>query len=155
MKKLVFLILLLSIILSCSKDSDQNSQTKKTIIFGEIYGNCAGDCRTLFLLTEEGIYKDSDSDTEFGKWEHTTFENQGLAINKFELAISLLEIPNGLLVYEREVGYQTWADFDYFLHLNVNGKTKTWIFDEVNENTNAEITAYIENLIQIIKLLRN
>jgi len=155
MKKRVFLILICSIILSCTKDDGQNLQSEKTIIFGEVYGLCAGDCRTLFLLTEQGIYKDSDSDTEFGKWENTTFENQALSISDFEVAISLLEIPNSLLVYEGEIGNQTLADFDYFLQVKENGKSKTWIFDEPKENTNSEIVEYLENLIQINNLLGN
>ncbi|RKN81371.1 hypothetical protein [Ulvibacterium marinum] len=155
MKNLILIIFLSTITLGCSNSDEQNLQSNKTIIFGEVYGNCAGDCRNLYLLTEQEIFKDSNKDTEFGNWENTTFENQALPMNNFELANSLLEIPNGLLDYKGEIGNQTLADFDYFIQLKVNGKSKTWIFDEAKENTNSEIEQYIENLIQINTLLGN
>lgn len=155
MKKLGLIILLSTIILSCSSDDNQESESIVEIVFGEVYGQCAGDCRSLYLLTEQEIYKDSNNDTEFGNWENTTFENQALPIINFELANSLLNIPNGLLEYEGEIGIQTLADFDYFIQIKVNDKSKTWLFDEAKENINSEFEQYIDNLIQINNSLDN
>ena len=155
MKNLILTIILSTIILSCSNGEEQNLQSDKTIIFGEVYGNCAGDCRNLYLLTEQEIYKDSNNDTEFGNWDNTSFENQALPMNNFELAKSLLIIPTELLEFEDEIGNQTLADFDYFIQLRVNGKSRTWLFDEVKESINSEIKMYLENLIQINNLLGN
>ena len=155
MKNLILIILLSTIALSCSNNEEISSESEKSIIFGEVYGNCAGDCRNLYLLTEKELFKDSNNDTEFGNWENTTFNNQPLSINDFELANSLLEIPNGLLHYEDEIGNQVLADFDYFIQLKVNGISKTWIFDEVSENVNSEIKQYINNLILINNLLKD
>ena len=147
MKKL--LLLLLSVVgLSCSNDEPKFAYSK-TIIFGAIYGECGGDCRTLYLLTEQAIYKDSDTDTEFGNWENTSFKNEILPLSKFELAKPLLEIPTGLLDSKDKIEEDLLADFDYFVHIEQNGKSKTWIFDEVSENAQSDFKDYFRNLIQI------
>ncbi|WP_373055553.1 hypothetical protein [Zunongwangia sp. H14] len=63
MKKLV-LILVFPVFISCNKDDDNiKSESTDAVIFGEVYGMCGGDCRNLFLLNDEGLYKDADSDT--------------------------------------------------------------------------------------------
>ncbi len=146
MKNLV-LVVISFIFFSCSKDDGLS----KKIIFGAIYGECAGDCRNLYLLTEQGIYSDTNSDTttEYGNWENTTFGNRGLSQNKFELAKPLLEIPTGLLDKEDEIVVDLVADFDYFIYIELNGKSKTWVFDEINENTEPYIKDYFNTMIQI------
>lgn len=58
---------------------------------------CAGDCRTLYLLTEKGLYEDTNTDTGFGDWNDTTFKTQPLSSEKFQLAKQLLQLPNDLL----------------------------------------------------------
>ncbi len=70
MKKLGLIILLATIILSCTTEDIEKSESIERIVFGEIYGQCGGDCRHLYLLTDEGIYEDSNSDTDFGNWEN-------------------------------------------------------------------------------------
>jgi hypothetical protein len=155
MKKTTIILALLMIILSCSTENSQKQQTGEEIIFGEVYGQCAGDCRNLYLLTEEGIYEDSNSDSEFGNWEDTTFENQALPLEKFDLAKSLLQIPEKLLEPNGEIGNQTLADFDYFIQVKINGESKIWVFDELKENTDSEIKNYIDKLIDINNQLRN
>lgn len=153
MKNLILIGLLLIISLNCSNDDEQNVQYDTEIIFGEVFGQCAGDCRNLYLLTVQEIYKDSNTDTEFGNWENTTFENHALPSNDFQLASSLLEIPKGLLDYQGEIGNQILADFDYFIHIKANGKSKTWLFDALKENIDNEIKEYLENLILITNSL--
>lgn len=155
MKNLVYVFLLSAIALSCNNDDGPRFEAAETIIFGAIYGECGGDCRNLYLLTEQGIYKDSDTDTEFGNWDDTSFENEGLPLNKFELAKPLLEIPTGLLVNKDQIAVDKLADFDYFIRIEMNGKSKTWIFDEINENTKANIKDYFRNLIQISSQLND
>jgi hypothetical protein len=147
--------LLSTIALSCSNEDEPKFESGKTIIFGAIYGECGGDCRNLYLLTEQGIYKDSDTDTEYGNWENTSFENEGLPLNKFELAKPLLEIPTGLLDSKDQIEVDILADFDYFIRIEQNGKSKTWILDEVSDNTKSDFKDYFKNLIQINGQLRD
>ncbi|MGB5435891.1 MAG: hypothetical protein WBM98_08370, partial [Maribacter sp.] len=147
--KNLFLLLLSIVGLSCSNDDETKFASSKTIMFGAIYGECAGDCRTLYLLTEQAIYKDSDTDTEFGNWENTSFENEALPLSKFELAKPLLEIPTGLLDSKNKIGVDLLADFDYFIRIEQNGKSKTWMFDEISDNAPSDFKDYFRNLIQI------
>lgn len=155
MKKTTIILALLMIILSCSSEDNLKQQTGEEIIFGEVYGQCAGDCRNLFLLTDIGIYGDSNSDSEFGNWEDTTFKNQELSLEKFDLAKSLLQIPEIFLESNNEIGNQILADFDYFIQVKTNGESKIWVFDELKENTDSEIKNYINKLIDINNQLRN
>lgn len=155
MKKLGLIILLASIILSCNTEGIQEPESVESIIFGEIYGQCAGDCRNLYLLTDDGVYEDSNSDTDFGNWENTTFKNQSLSTEKFELAKSLLQVPNGLLESNNEISEQIIADIDYFIQIKTNKTSKIWKFDKLKETTDSEIKQYIEKLIDINNQLQD
>ena len=161
MKKLGLTILLSTIILNCSSDDNQKLESNAEIIFGEIYGQCAGDCRQLYLLTEQEIYTDSNKDTDFGDlieisdWENTTFENQPLSTEKFELAKQLLLIPDNLFDLNGEITEQIIADVDYFISIKSNGISKTFIFDEIKETTDFVIKQYFEDMIEINNQLSN
>ncbi|GAA3624301.1 hypothetical protein [Flavivirga jejuensis] len=154
MKKIGILTMLAIFILNCSSDNNQDTKSVE-IIFGEIYGLCAGDCRQLYLLTEQGVYTDSNKDTEFGDlieisdWENTTFENQPLSIEKFDLAKQLLQIPNSVLQSNDEITKQVIADFDYFIQIKSNGIFKTFVFDEIKQTANFDVKQYFENMIDI------
>lgn len=152
MKKTGFIILLSTILLSCS--SNQESESIEKIVFGEIYGHCAGDCRNLYLLTEQGIYADSNSDTEFGDWENTTFENQPLSMERFELARQLLQVPHRLLESNDEITEQVISDIDYYIEIKTNETSKILVFDKIKENTDLEIKQYIGDIIDVIHQLR-
>jgi hypothetical protein len=161
MKKSGLIILLVTIILSCNSDDNQEPEVIEKVIFGEIYGQCAGDCRNLYLLTEQGIYEDSNSDTDFGDfidnsdWENTTFENQPLSMEKFELAKQLLQFPNILLESNDEITEQVLADFDYFIEIKTNKTSKTWVFDKIKETADIEIKQYMEDIVDVNNQLRD
>lgn len=155
MKKLGFIILLAAITLSCNSDDNNGTESVEKIIFGEIYGMCAGDCRTLYLLKENGIYEDADTDTDFGEiiepsdWENTTFKTQPLSGEQFQFAKQLLQFPYDLLESNDKIVQQKWADFDYFIQIKTNKRSKTLIFDEINETTDSEIKQYLQSMIEI------
>ena len=133
--------------MSCSSDNEFRSE--EGIIFGEIYGLCSGDCRTLYLLTEKALYEDTDTDTEYGNWENTSFRTSPLAKEKFDMAKQLLQLPNELLLANDEIVSQRLADFDYYLKIETEQGVKTWVLDGVNEGTSTEIKKYIDLLIEI------
>lgn len=140
-------------IISCS-DDDINEGFRldsldldTAVIFGEIYGQCAGDCRTLYLLTEESIFEDANIESDFGNFQNIIFKNEPLSSDTFELSKALLDISEELLESNNEIGNQTIADFDYFVRISINDESRTWIFDEINENVSEEIKQYFERLI--------
>ena len=155
MKKIGLFILLLLIVISCNSDDNDDLILAEEVIFGEIYGQCFGDCRALFLLTEQGVYEDANSDVDFGDlieisdWENTTFKSQALSMEKFELAKKLIQIPNSLLESNDEISGQIWADFDYFIQIKTNSTSKTWVFDKIKETTDFNIKQYMEKMIEI------
>ncbi|AXT61909.1 hypothetical protein D1816_16620 [Aquimarina sp. AD10] len=155
MKNFSLLILVIVLIYSCNRaDDSQDIIPTDSIIFGEIYGACVGDCRNLYLLTAQGVYGDANSNTIYGDWENTTFQNQSLAMDQFDLAKPLLQIPDILLSYEFEIGSQIISDFDYFINLRINGTSKTFVFDELKEAIPLEIKNYINNFIAINSQLK-
>ncbi|MFD0861369.1 hypothetical protein ACFQ1M_04055 [Sungkyunkwania multivorans] len=150
MKKLATIVLISVTILGCSSDESSSEQfIVDGIIFGEIYGFCAGDCIELYLLDDENIYKDADGNTQYGNWEDTAFERTPLSVDAFTLAQSLLEIPAALLTTDEPVGNQTIADFDYYLHINRDGVIKTFIFDEPMDGVSTSVKEYLEELINV------
>lgn len=156
MKNLGILTLLIPVVLSCSSDNNQGErfQSNNEIIFGEIYGECAGDCRNLYLLTRQGVYEDTNNSVDFGNWENTAFYNTPLSKEKFDLAKSLLEIPVKLVISTNDISRQTIADFDYLISIKTQDETKIWVFDELKKNTDSEIKQYIESFIKINNQLK-
>ncbi|MBT8259417.1 MAG: hypothetical protein KJO49_13140 [Bacteroidia bacterium] len=157
MKKIETVVFLVTILLGCSPDN--NDEFADQIIFGRIAGQCVGDCRELFLLTEQGLYSDSNTDTDFGDlidvadWENTTFESNSLSNEKFELAQHLLQIPEILFESDDEFTEQIWADIDYFIQIKSNGNSKSFIFDKIAETADLEIIQYMEDMIDVYDLL--
>ncbi len=156
------IILALICMIGCSNDDDNNDGFRRneldldtSIIFGEIYGLCAGDCRTLYLLTEDAIYEDANIESDFGNFQNTLFKNESLSSDKFDLSKELLEFPDGLLTSNNNISEQTIADFDYFVQLTVDNEIRTWVFDKIHQDTDEEIKAYFENLIQINNQLKD
>lgn len=154
MKNRIALLVLFVIAFSCSEDDELKFESANSILFGAIYGECAGDCRNLYLLTEQALYIDSNTDTIFGNWEHTSFKNVALPTAKFELAKTVLDIPEGLLKSTATIEENLIADFDYFVRIELNGKSKTWTFDEISETTDSVIKDYFKNLILIYRQLQ-
>ena len=80
MKNYLFSLLSVLSILSCSTNDDPvNPETQKSdkVIFGGIYGMCGGDCRDLYMINKNGVYKDSDSEAdEYREWSSTTFSEK-------------------------------------------------------------------------------
>lgn len=161
MKK-IFIFIVLTINFGCNSYDDNNNfkQIEEGVIFGEIFGLCGGDCRNLFLLTDEGLYEDSNTDTfgeliELSDWENTTFKNQLLSDKKFELAKTLLSTPDNLFELENTIlDQQIYADTNFFIHVKRGNKIKTLVFDKPHEKADNESKLYLETLMDISQQLR-
>ena len=151
--KQTLLFLLLLFVFSCSNDDDI-LELDEGIIFGEVYGLCSGDCRNLFLLTENNLYEDLNKETDYGNWENTSFKKQPLTNEKYELAKILLSIPNGLFELENTFeDQQIYSDIDYYIHIKRGNEIQTLIFDKPHEKADNESKLYLEKLMEVYNKL--
>lgn len=154
-------LLVLSVFLiGCSKnDDDQISMvTADSVIFGKVYGNCAGDCRTLFLITETELFEDTDEDevtTEnYGNWQDTTFKTEPLSNANFNLAKSLVEVPESIFSFEGDINTQTLIDVDNYIRIEANGQIRSYNFDDVRAELPEEIRDYLKMVKRVTMELR-
>jgi len=154
MRRIIFMLIALTT-LSCSDDDDGTINVEaNSVIFGEVYGQCTGDCRSLFLINESSIHADADSDTDYGNWDATTFREEALSNAEFQMSKDVYVVPESLLNFEGELGSQTYADFDYYFSINVGGERRSWVFDEINDDLPSDVKSYLENVLQVISELR-
>jgi len=160
MKKYLFTLLLLLVlsILSCSKNDDtietENIQVDK-VIFGGISVTCEGDCRNLYMINKKELYKDADSESdEYGEWSSTTFREK-LNLEDFNNTSDLLDIPSELLKKDikQEDLVQTWADVDYYIYIEIDGKSVEIILDNIHKNASPAIKSYFKKFLKHYKEL--
>jgi len=160
MKKYTFIIPLLLLLNSC--DSNVDTQDIETIskiesvIFGEIYGECIGDCREIFLLNNTGIYKDNDENEMFGDWENVFSGSNPLADETYQRARILLDVPDEILdeSFEMRTPESEIADFDYYVQIITdNNLIRTFTFDEVIEE-DIIVKEYFDSVLDINASLR-
>ena len=152
MKNYILMLISLLSIIACSKQ--ENTTEPKMIeadkvIFGAVFGNCGGDCRDLYLLNNEDLFKDADNTSdEWEDWSHTTFEEK-LDREKYSQAEKILEVPESLLEQEtpENIIVQVYADFDYYLYIEKDGKSMEYIFDDINEDASLEVKAYFQEVL--------
>ncbi|MCF4102845.1 hypothetical protein L1I30_14295 [Gillisia sp. M10.2A] len=131
---------------------EKTNQSNK-VIFGAVYGMCGGDCRDLFMINEEDLYKDADNfSDEYGNWSNTTFD-QKLREEEYNKTADLLNIPTNLLENEisQEDLVQKWADVDYYLYIEKDGISKEIILDYINEDADPAIKSYFRTFFKNYK----
>ena len=158
MKKFLFSFVLVLSILSCSTDDrtlTADAQKVDKVIFGGIYGMCGGDCRDLYMINENGLYKDADSEAdEYGEWSNTTF-NEKLNSEMFNNTSDLLDIPSEILEegLTKEDLVQSWADLDYYIYVEKDGKSEEFILDHIHKNASPAAKAYFKKFLESYKEL--
>ncbi|TDN84292.1 hypothetical protein DET49_1191 [Salegentibacter sp. 24] len=158
MKRFLFILICGLLITSCSKNNESIEpeilQADK-IIFGGVYGMCGGDCRDLYLIDDQKLYKDADNlSDEYGNWSNTSFEEE-LDQNQFTNTESLLRVPSTLLNQDTsdELLVQSWADVDYYIYIEKDGKTKELILDHIHPEASPEVKAYFNTFLKSYKEL--
>lgn len=123
------------------------------IIFGNIYGACTGDCRDIYMLTKEALYKDSDELTDRLVY---TFDPDTLSPSQFLLADTLWDIPNSVIMEEtpREALIQQIADFDYHVSGRIAENQWSIRFDKIDSTLAPELHTYHKVLKEVIEGLR-
>lgn len=154
-----YLITLFAIFaLSCSSEEESlpalNQQD--SIIFGEVYGECSGECRKLYLLNDMGIFEDANENEPLGGGGPTIFNPMPLDQDTYNRAKVLLTVPSKILDESFELKKPAYilADFDYVISITKDGKTiKTFSFDKVIED-DSQIQAYFDLFLEINESLK-
>lgn len=159
MENYILTLFSLLFLFSCSTNDDESvDRTTKVrladkVIFGTIHGMCGGDCRDLFLIDGENLYKDADNfSEEYGNWKNTTFK-ETLEEKDFKRTTALLDVPASMMADDlpQEDLVQKVADVDYYLYIEQDGKSTELIFDHIHKNADPETKAYFKTFLQRYK----
>ena len=155
--KILFLFLSFNIIVSSCSDEDTVTNIpipidKNYLVFGYIFGECTGDCRDLYLLTDNKLYQDSNNPAG----QQVTFNRQPRSSQMYEIADTLLNLPASLISnsLEKDVLIQSIADIDYHIRGNIDGKEFTIIYDDIDSTLNVELYRYSKTLRHVLKQIR-
>lgn len=157
MKNFLKLLMIGLFVSGCSNDDavDQKEANTTKVIFGGVYGMCGGDCRDLYMINKSGLYKDADSESDqYGDWSNTTFDGK-LSQEQFADASELLNIPTELLqddLPQKDL-VQAWADIDYYIYIEKNGKSQQIILDHIHPDANPEVKEYFKKFLKRYKNL--
>jgi len=147
-----YIFFLLVILFSCEKN-DLNP--KVSLVFGEAYGFCAGDCAHFFQIKDNSLYKDI---IERYGIDLPTFDPTPLSDSDYEIANELIaKFPQYLLDNTNQTFgcpdcvdqggihlYYTAVDQQYFWHI-----------DTFIDNQPVEIREYINQVKVVIAELKN
>ena len=152
MKKIILILISAISVSACSTDDSAQHKMIRAdkIIFGSVYGMCGGDCRDLFLINNEAIFKDGDNASDgFGDWFNTTFEER-LDQEEYNNVENLLIVPSNLM--QRDIlkaeEVQSWADVDYYIYIEKDGKSQELILDHMDESASPEIKSYFAKFLK-------
>jgi hypothetical protein len=130
---------------SCQKD---DPTAIDYVIFGDIYGKCFGECRTVYLVNEDGVFAENKGLNQF---EDFSFDNDDLSKDKFKLAKTCLEIPKCLVennIKTDAIIYDT-EDYTWYIETKTNGIKSMIFFDKIDPDKDSELFDYVE-LVQSI-----
>ena len=116
---------------------------------------CGGDCRDLYMINEKVLYKDADSESdEYGEWSSTTFSEK-LNLENFNNTSDLLNVPSELLdgKLTQEDLVQSWADVDYYIYVEKDGKSEEIILDHIHKNASPAVKTYFKKFLKSYKEL--
>ncbi len=158
MKKLtwVFTLCLLMGAFACSpEENDQLSKLNKGdvdhFVFGRYFGHCLGNCTTVYLLKEDGLYADlvdrgyPDSTIAF---VYTSRTAEFVTMAKKLLA----DFPDKLMDEEEEtIGCPDCADQGgYYLEIKQGKTTRSWWIDTDDSRMPAYLSAYTEKVGKLV-----
>jgi hypothetical protein len=149
MKKITLLFFLATIVFSsCSKTPDSNGVE---MIIGVFYGECLGDCATMYQLRNDMIYPDiiEDGYSESPEFSNNSLELEESMIQDFKNLETL--IPTSLL--ENDVtsyGCPDCGDWGAIV-FSLNGRF--WTLDNSVENNPEEIQSFVIEIQELLQQL--
>lgn len=130
---------------ACTKTSGNNfieiDHTKNFVVFGYVAGECSGDCRGLYLITERAVLTDADQDVPL---KETLFQIDPYNLHASKDAFKLLEVPKEIVerTYPKAALQQIGTDLDFWIYGQIDGKEFTLLFDEIDAGLSPTLYEY-------------
>lgn len=152
MRKVLLLLVITGILISCSNDDDLTLNERSFLIFGHFYGECVGEgCVETFKLTNTKLFEDT-ADDYFGQdLNFVEIENE-----KFEQVKDLVDFFPNKLLSERETvfGCPDCADGGgLFIQYSENGNVKSWRIDQGKDDVPSYLHNFIDKVNEKIRLI--
>lgn len=152
MKRLLLILSIFGILISCNNDDGPGLNGSNFLIFGHFYGMCAGEgCIEIFKLTEKELYEDIRDEYAAQNMEFVELGN-----DKFEQVKDLMDFfPNQLLNHKETVfGCPDCSDGGgLFIQYSYYGKVKTWRIDQFKDNVPKYLHGFMDKVNEKIKLI--
>lgn len=143
---------LLVIFFSCEKN-ELNPEV--TLVFGEAYGFCAGDCAHFFEIKNNSLYKDN---IESYGVNFPTFDATPLSASDYEIAYELIvKFPQYLLDNTNQTfGCPDCVDQGgIHIFYNLGEQQYSWHIDTFVDNQPIEIRDYLKQLRDVVAVLKD
>ena len=153
MRKIVFGLFCLGILIACNSDDDGVDLNEQNfLIFGHFFGECGGEkCIETYMLTGNALFEDTLDD--FG------LENRDFVALDDALFEQVKDLPSFFptqLLNQREtiIGCPDCADGGgLFVLLSRNGNERSWRIDLAKENVPGYLHGFIDKINEKIALI--
>ncbi len=165
MKKYFYLLLFLFPLVYCCEEEMEEVDDpiviietiplpeKDFIVFGSVYEECGNDCRELFLLANNHVYRDADNPRE----EEVRFLAEPLSAEKYEIALPVKDVPTSILTnsLSEDDMINTIADADITIFGVYEGFVFEIKFDQVDSTKKIEEYRYTEMVKEVKRAIRS
>ena len=157
MKKALPLLCSLILLCACSDETDPGLGFSDYIVFGTFYGECSGDCITLFRLSETRLERDTRN--RFPDEDFQFISGQVLGTDDFIQARAILKTIPSELVNNPQDRYGCPDCRDQgglYLNYRINGQTTALTIDPDDTDDQSEaIIRFKDELLDLVWALRN
>lgn len=156
-RNLISVMALITLILSqtgCDKNANIVIPSGQDyIIFGYVWGECVGDCRDLFLVTADGVFRDAGLLVEL---KNTEFEETPMSNSAFIEASKMWAMPQSLRKNEVKAQdlTQVIADVDNYVAGKIANSEFEILYDAIDSATNRELFDYSLVVADVIRNIR-
>ena len=154
MKYIPFYLLLVFSLISCEDETMSETENENMdFVFGWSYGECGGDCVSLFRLDDDSLYPD-DEHGYFPTSGNVDFKDESLAdASALIEAQSLLEdFPNYLIESnENRFGCPDCGDWgSIHIMLEIDDEERWWTLDNQIDGNPEEIQGWTQRVQDLI-----
>tara|TARA_R110002050_G_scaffold350_4_gene2313 strand:- start:29063 stop:29527 length:465 start_codon:yes stop_codon:yes gene_type:complete len=154
MKKIILILFIIGITISCNNDGGITITKQNYLIFGHFYGECGGEaCVETFKLTDQKLFEDTVDDYSGQHMEFVELEDA-----KFEQVKDLVNFFPNRLLHDTETvfGCPDCADGGgLFIQYSNNGNVKSWRIDQDKNNVPSYLHEFMNKVNVKIELINH